>query len=67
MAELSRHMGLIERKLGDDGRLLVRWSGTEPKLRVMLEGPDVATLKELAMDLIGAARRDLDAAPAATQ
>jgi len=64
MAELSRHMGLIERKLGDDGRLLVRWSGTEPKLRVMLEGPDVATLKELAMDLIGAARRDLDAAPA---
>ena len=40
----------------------MRWSGTEPKLRVMLEGPDVATLEELAKDLIGAARRDLSAA-----
>jgi hypothetical protein len=27
----------------------------------MLEGPDVATLQELAEDLLGAARRDLEA------
>jgi phosphoglucosamine mutase len=61
MAELSRKMNLVERKLGERGRLLVRWSGTEAKLRVMLEGPDVGTLEELAQDLIGAARQDLGA------
>ena len=59
MNELSRGMGAAEQKLGDRGRLLVRWSGTEPKLRVMLEGPDVGILTELAQELIGAARRDL--------
>jgi phosphoglucosamine mutase len=61
MAELSRKMNLIERKLGQRGRILVRWSGTEAKLRVMLEGPDVGTLEALAKDLIGAARHDLEA------
>ncbi|HVU04561.1 MAG TPA: phosphoglucosamine mutase [Polyangiaceae bacterium] len=61
MSELGKRMSQIERKLGDTGRLLVRWSGTEPKLRVMLEGPDVATLSELAKDLLSAARRDLEA------
>ncbi|HEX3598150.1 MAG TPA: phosphoglucosamine mutase, partial [Polyangiaceae bacterium] len=62
MSELFRHMGAAEQKLGDRGRILVRWSGTEPKLRVMLEGPDVGILEELAKDLLGAARRDLAAA-----
>jgi phosphoglucosamine mutase len=59
MSELSRNMAGAEQKLGDQGRILVRWSGTEPKLRVMLEGPDVGVLQELAAELIGAARRDL--------
>jgi phosphoglucosamine mutase len=62
MVELSRRMHQAEEQLGGQGRLLVRWSGTEPKLRVMLEGPDVATLHALAAELIGAARRDLGAA-----
>ncbi|HEX4338113.1 MAG TPA: phosphoglucosamine mutase [Polyangiaceae bacterium] len=62
MNELFRHMGAAEQKLGDQGRILVRWSGTEPKLRVMLEGPDVGVLNELAQDLLGAARRDLSVA-----
>ncbi len=30
-----------ETKLGDDGRVLVRFSGTEPLIRVMLEGKDL--------------------------
>lgn len=62
MAELSSRMIFAEQKLGDEGRILVRWSGTEPKLRVMLEGPDVGTLNELAADMLGAAKKDLEAA-----
>jgi phosphoglucosamine mutase len=30
----------IEQQLKDTGRILIRYSGTEPLLRIMLEGPD---------------------------
>ena len=59
MPALSREMQLVEKKLGREGRVLVRWSGTEPKLRLMLEGPDETVLKAMVAELLGAARRDL--------
>ena len=34
--------------LGEDGRVLVRASGTEPLIRVMAEGPDQKQLEEIA-------------------
>ena len=37
-----------EVRLGGSGRVLVRPSGTEPALRVMVEGPDAALVTELA-------------------
>jgi phosphoglucosamine mutase len=49
----------VERDLGKTGRVLVRWSGTEPKLRIMLEGPSEKRLHALADDLEAAARTDL--------
>ena len=42
----------IEDKLGDDGRILVRYSGTEPLVRVMLEGQNEAEIKELAKQML---------------
>jgi phosphoglucosamine mutase len=41
----------IERELGADGRVLLRYSGTEPLARVMVEGPDAATIQGQAQAL----------------
>lgn len=38
----------VEESLGQEGRLLVRPSGTEPKIRIMLEGKDKDHIQELA-------------------
>lgn len=58
MKRLSDLTDKITRALGDRGRVLVRWSGTEPKLRVMLEGPKEAAIRGWAKDLVEAAIRD---------
>jgi len=49
----------VKKALGRSGRVLVRWSGTEPKLRVMIEGPDEAKIRGWAKDLCAAAKRDM--------
>jgi phosphoglucosamine mutase len=59
MPRLSRERKRIQQKLGARGRVLVRWSGTEPKLRVMLEGPRRDRLESLASALLEAAQQDL--------
>ena len=51
--------GGIRGALGKDGRVIVRWSGTEPKLRVMVEGPDEPRIATMAQDLVAAARKDV--------
>ena len=59
MALLSKGIAKVERELGDEGRVLVRWSGTESKLRIMLEGPDEDVLRARSKDLAELARKDL--------
>ena len=41
----------IERVLGSDGRLLLRYSGTEPLCRVMIEAADAATCARLCLEM----------------
>ncbi len=49
----------VERKLGRNGRVVVRWSGTEPKLRVMVEAEQRKLIETCAQDILAAARKDL--------
>jgi phosphoglucosamine mutase len=55
--ELADVQGLIRRvetDLGDEGRVLVRYSGTEAKARVMIEGPDQARIQAQAEEIAAA-------------
>ncbi len=62
MPMLSKRIADVERKLGQNGRVLVRWSGTEPKLRFMVEGPDPKRLSAYIKDMAEAAQKDLKTA-----
>ncbi len=64
MKGLAKAARKVEADLAQDGRVLIRWSGTEPKLRIMVEGPDESRIRALLADLIEAARRDVPGAGA---
>jgi phosphoglucosamine mutase len=51
----------VEAALGQDGRVLVRYSGTESKARVMIEGTDEETIRAYAEELAGCMRKALAA------
>ena len=59
MRRLAAMTAKIAKALGDDGRVLIRWSGTEPKLRIMLEGPREDSIRVWAKELAEAARLDV--------
>ena len=40
IADVAALIKNVEEKLGEEGRVLIRYSGTEPLLRVMIEGQD---------------------------
>ena len=48
-----------EERLGDKGRVLVRYSGTELLLRVMVEGEDEGLITTLADDIIECVKKEL--------
>ncbi|MBV9737519.1 MAG: phosphoglucosamine mutase [Candidatus Eremiobacteraeota bacterium] len=50
-ASVSEAIAQAERRLGATGRVLVRASGTEPVVRIMIEGADMAEIERLADQL----------------
>ena len=64
-AELGRVAAEVQRvedDLGAQGRLVLRYSGTEPLARIMIEGPDEVSIGELAGALADAIRQEIGAA-----
>ena len=59
LTETSRAIRAAEIELGRNGRVLVRWSGTEAKLRVMIEGEDEARITLLANGIADQAKSEL--------
>ncbi len=57
LPEVAALQAQVERELGEDGRLVVRYSGTEPLLRIMIEGPDEQQIEALAARLAAAVHR----------
>lgn len=57
---LTAAMRALERELGTEGRVLVRFSGTEAKLRLLVEGPTDAIVHAGLARLDAAARADLE-------
>ena len=56
---ISKALGAAEQRLATGGRLLVRYSGTEPLLRLMAEHPDEGLLAGVLDDLAGVVRAEL--------
>ena len=62
LADLARANAEIRRaeaEFGDAGRVLVRFSGTEPLARVMVEGPQLDRVDHYAQSIAAAIRSDL--------
>jgi phosphoglucosamine mutase len=52
-------MRKVEGRLAGQGRLLVRYSGTEPLLRIMIEGRDQSEIQSWASELAGTVKAHL--------
>ncbi|MBY0497137.1 MAG: phosphoglucosamine mutase [Cyanobacteria bacterium] len=56
---IATTMKKVEEGLAGNGRLLVRYSGTEPLLRIMLEGKDDGEIKQWANEIADVVRENL--------
>jgi phosphoglucosamine mutase len=61
LPSVQRLANEIQQALGDRGRLLLRYSGTEPLARVMIEGPTEAEVNQGAQTLAAAIQKEIGA------
>jgi len=59
LPSVGKAIAAAEDALGADGRVLVRFSGTENKVRVLVEGPDAKRIQGMADGIAGALREAL--------
>ncbi len=57
----NREIRIAEAEFGDAGRILVRFSGTEPLARVMVEGPELTRVEHFANSIAAAIQAELGA------
>jgi phosphoglucosamine mutase len=57
--EIAKTIRAVESRLAGQGRLLVRYSGTEPLLRIMIEGKDRDEIAGWANEIAGIVRQQL--------
>ena len=60
--EVAAVIADVESRLAGNGRLLVRYSGTEPLLRVMLEGRDEQEIRRWGQEIIDAVKEHVGTA-----
>jgi phosphoglucosamine mutase len=61
LSDMTAAIKKVEAELGREGRVLIRYSGTERKARVMVEGPDEECVSNYAQDLAETLQRSLGA------
>jgi phosphoglucosamine mutase len=64
LPEVQAKIQSVEAMLGKEGRVFVRFSGTEPKVRVLVEGPEETKIREYAEDIVQTIKKGLSRANA---
>jgi phosphoglucosamine mutase len=60
LPEVMKVIQSVEQRLGSEGRVLVRFSGTEPKVRILIEGEDAARNEAYAKEIAEALSKSLN-------
>jgi phosphoglucosamine mutase len=60
LSDTQSRIKSVEEKLGSEGRVLVRYSGTEPVARIMLEGRDQEELNQLAGEIGSVMKQEIE-------
>ena len=57
--EIMDSIKAVETRLGDQGRVLVRYSGTQFKCRVMVEGPTKEITNQMCREIVGVVQQKI--------